>query len=94
MAARDEALALAAVDAAGLYVRQVWITQLTAALESQAVLSGLADELRRRGADATSVFDLIRDTRASITTPQDPAPGRALLDALVTDARALLELSK
>jgi hypothetical protein len=87
---------LAAVDAAGLYVRGLWISQLERALESQAVLSGLADELRRRGADAaaTSIHELIRSTRASITTPQDHGPGLALLDALVSDARAILEPSK
>ena len=50
-AERDEAVAAAAVEAAALFVQRVWTTQLSAALESQAILVGLDAELRRRGAD-------------------------------------------
>jgi hypothetical protein len=92
---RDQALALAAVDAATLLTSRLWISQLTAALETQAILAGLAEELRRRGQDAaaTQIVELIRETRASITTPANTIPGRRLLDALSSDARALLEPS-
>jgi hypothetical protein len=57
MAARDEALALAAVDAAGLYVRQVWIacsawgrTRSTASASlASSRLRGSSVEIRRDG---------------------------------------------
>ena len=66
---------------------------MTAALESQAVLSGPVDELAKRGADAAAaqVRELIAETRRNVTTPTNPTPGRRLLDALSSDPRALLE---
>jgi hypothetical protein len=74
----------------------LWTTQLVAALETQAILAGLADELRRRGQHgaATQIVELIGETRRGITTPANLVPGRRLLDALSSDPRAVLEMPK
>ncbi len=94
-AERDEALAWAAVDAAAAFAAQVWAAQLQQALGSQAILAAMAGLLSQRGADqaADQVRELIKMTRHNTTCPANPTPGRKLLDDLVVDARALLEVT-
>jgi len=94
---RDEALSIAAVDAAAAFAASVWIDQLQTALESEAVLRGLADELRTisertpgAAAAAMAIYDLVRKTRGAVATPLNPEPGRRLLAELTRDARARL----
>jgi hypothetical protein len=96
---RDEAVCDAAVDAAR-HRAAAYRAALTRALEEEAVLHGLRDDLAARGnrpdampgaANAAArIGELIVATRRSAGVRHDPHAGRRLLDALLSDADASL----
>jgi hypothetical protein len=96
--ARDAALCAVAVDAAAEFCRDVWRPLLIDALQQQAVLHGLAAELRDlagrnpgAAAAAQTIGELIGATRSGVTVAQDRSSGHRLLELLPTDPRARLE---
>jgi hypothetical protein len=96
---RDEAVCDAAVDAAR-HRTAAYRAALTRALEEEAVLHGLRDELAARanrpdampGAAnaAARIGDLIAATKRGAGVRHNPHAGRRLLDALLSDADASL----
>ncbi len=97
---RDEAVSAAAIEAARDFAEE-YRAALTAALEHEAVLYGLRDELLRSGnrADAlpgameaaAGVSELIAKIKRSVAARHNPQPGRQLLAALVRDPDARLQ---
>lgn len=96
---RDEAVCDAAIDAARDYA-EIYREALTSALEPEAVLQGLRNELLLRGnrADgapgatnaAARVGELIAETKRGAAVRHNPEAGRRLLAALVSDPDATL----
>lgn len=96
---RDEAVCDAAVDAALGYAK-IYRAALTSALEREAVLQGLRNELllhgnRPDGAPgatnaAARIGDLIAQTKRGAAVPHNPGAGRRLLAALLSDPDATL----
>jgi aminopeptidase N len=96
---RDEAICAAAVEAAHKFAAGYLLT-LTAALEREALLRGLRDELaawgNRAGASpaalaaAAQVSDVIAATKRSATAALNPGAGRRLIEALAADPDAEL----
>ena len=96
---RDEAICEAAVDAAR-HRAAAYRAALTRALEEEAVLHGLRDELAGRGNRpgdapgatnaAARIGELIAATKRGAGVRYDPRAGRRLLDALLCDAEAAL----
>lgn len=95
---RDEAVSAVAIDAARGFAAG-YSTALTAALEQEAVLHGLRNELLLRGnrADAAPgtldaaarIGQLIAETKRAAVR-HNPQPARRLLAALVADPDARL----
>jgi hypothetical protein len=96
---REEMVCAAAIDAARGFAEK-YRAALSVALEHEAVLRGLRDELLVRGnrADAEPaalaaagwIGELIAATRRSAAVRHNPEPGRRLLAALQTDPAAAL----
>jgi hypothetical protein len=96
---RDEALSLAAIDAARSFAAD-YQAALTAALEQEAMLHGLRDELSLLGnrADAppgvldaaAQIGQLITETKRTAAVRHNPEAARRLLAALVADPDARL----
>ncbi len=97
---RDEAVCAAAIEAANQFAGD-YREALTVALEHEAVLHGLRDELLLSGnrADAlpgameaaARISELIAKTKCSAAVSHNPRAGRQLLAALVTDPDARLQ---
>lgn len=98
-ARRDAAIGEAAIEAARHYAK-AYRAALTAALEREAVLHGLRNELLSRGNRpngapgatnaAARIGDLIAETKRSAAVRHNPQAGQRLLAALVSDADATL----
>ncbi len=96
---RDEAVSAAAIDAARAFAAG-YRAALTAALEQEAMLHGLRDELSLRGnrADAppgvsdaaARIGQLIAETKRSAAVRHNPEAAQRLLAALVADPDARL----
>jgi hypothetical protein len=96
---RDDALCAAAVDAARA-AAESYRAVLIAALEQEARLRGLHDELLLWGnradspsaalAAAAQIGDLITGTRRAAAVERNPAAGRGLIEALAADPDASL----
>ncbi len=96
---RDEAVCEAAVEAAR-HRAAAFRAALTLALEEEAVLHGLRDELAARGNRpddvpgatnaAARIGELIAATKRSAGARRNLQAGRRLLDALLSDAKAAL----
>jgi hypothetical protein len=96
---RDELVCAAAIDAARGFAEK-YRAALTLALEHEAVLHGLRDELMVRGnrsdaepgamAAAARIGELIAETRRSAAVRHNPEAGRRLLAALHSDPDAAL----
>ncbi|HEY3909622.1 MAG TPA: hypothetical protein VGM07_07005 [Stellaceae bacterium] len=94
---RDAAVCEAAVDAARDYA-EAYRAALTAALEHEAVLHGLRNELLARGnlpdgapgaANAAArIGDLISSTKRSAAVRHNPEAGRRLLAELMSNPEA------
>ena len=97
---RDEAVSAAAIEAAREFAEE-YRAALAVALEHEAVLHGLRDELLRCGnrADAlpgamegaARISQLIADTKRSVAVTHNPQAARKLLAALVSDPDARLQ---
>jgi hypothetical protein len=97
---RNEAVCAAAIEAASQFAED-YREALTAALEYEAVLHGLRDELLRSGnrpdalpgamEAAARISELIWKTRRSAAVSHNAQAGRQLLAALVTDPDARLQ---
>lgn len=97
---RDEALSAAAIEAAREFAEE-YRAALAVALEYEAVLHGLRDELLRCGnrADAlpgamegaAGISQLIADTKRSVAVTHNPQAARKLLATLVSDPDARLQ---
>jgi hypothetical protein len=97
---RDEALSAAAIEAAREFAEE-YRAALAVALEHEAVLHGLRDELLRCGnrADAlpgamegaAGISQLIADTKRSVAVTHNPQAARKLLATLVSDPDARLQ---
>ena len=98
---RDEAVCGAAIDAAEDFSAAAYRAALTAALEHEAVLRGLRDELLRCGnradampgalAAATRVAELIAETKHAAVVWHNPEAACRLLATLVADPDARLQ---
>ena len=98
---RDEMVCAAAIDAARCFAGK-YRAMLTVALEHEAVLQGLREELLVRGnrADAEPaalaaagwIGELIAATRRSAAVQRNPQAGRRLLAALQSDPGAALRM--
>lgn len=96
---RDEAICLAAIEAARDFANG-YQTALTAALEREAVLHGLRDELLSQGnrpdappgalGAAARIGQLIAETKRAAAVRHDPQAAQRLLTALVADPDAQL----
>jgi hypothetical protein len=96
---RDEAVSAAAIDAARAFA-EGYRAALTAALEQEAMLHGLRDELSLRGnrADAppgvldaaARIGQLIAETKRAAAVRHNPEAAQRLLAALVADPDARL----
>jgi len=93
---RDAALREVVIEASSTFARETWRESLMAMFEDQAVLAGLADELRdgprADGATAGAIRELLKTTGDQVVgkIARNRERGRRLLEALAADPDAVL----